>query len=299
MATTDNSGKPHIPDSAPPKPNNVLLKHLAWAPMWVEDSNVVFTFVGDPGDGKSWASLRCAEIIDPDFSIEQVAFDIVEFMRLVMDDSLDQGQPIILEEGSVEAGAYDWHSASNDVFRKVLDTWRHQNRMAIINLPNFQALEKGARRRTDAIIEMQEAKPWKGYSQAKFKEVHYNNISDHFTTPFPILEGKKRKFIRFNEPSEELREAYEKRKEEYTSELNEELLEQLLEDREEAEKEDLGPEDIAERIVDQGDLDTYIADNHGQKYIDRDLIELDYDIGARKSKKVKKLLKKEKNVDVM
>jgi len=272
---------------------------MVWGPMWIENSNVVFTVVGDPGDGKSWASLKLGETIHPNFSMDHVAFDIVEFMEKVVDDSFGQGEPIVLEEGSVEASAYDWHSMSNDVFRKVLDTWRTQNRMAIINLPNFKALEKGARRRTDAIVEMQEAKPWKGHSQAKFKKVKYNNISDNFTTPFPILEGVRRKFLRFTEPSEELKEAYEQKKEEYTSELNQRLLEQLLEEKEEEQQKNRTPKDIAHEIIDKGDVETYIKDNNGMEYIDRDLIELDYDIGDRVSSKVKKVIVQEEDLDVM
>lgn len=294
-----SKSKPVVPEKAPSRPDNVILKHKAWAPMWVENSNVVFTVVGDPGDGKSWASLRIGEAVYPDFSIDHVAFDIVEFMQKVMDDSFGQGEPIVLEEGSVEASAYDWHSASNEVFRKVLDTWRHQNRMAIINLPNFQALEKGARRRTAGIVEMQQAKPWKGWSQAKFKTVNYNNITDHFTTPFPVLEGMRRKYIRFNEPSPELKDAYEQKKDEYTSELNEELLEQLLEKKEESEAKNRSPQDIADEIVEGEGVESYIKDNYGTKYIDRDLIELEYDIGARISKKVKKLLIQMEDLDVM
>lgn len=291
--------QPTIPNEAPARPDNPILRHMAWGPMWIENSNVMFTIVGDPGDGKSWASLRLGEKIHPDFSIDHVAFDIVEFMEKVVDDSFGQGEPIVLEEGSVEASAYDWHSVSNEVFRKVLDTWRHQNRMAIVNLPNFKSLEKGARRRTDAIVEMTEAKPWKGHSEAKFKKVRYNNISDNFTTPFPILKGRRRKWIRFNEPSDDLREAYEQKKEEYTSELNEELLTKLLEEKEAEEEKKRGPKDIADEILESGDLEKYIKDNHGNKYIDRDLIELDYDVGDSTSKKVKKLLVERENLDVM
>lgn len=290
--------KATVPDNAPPRPDNVILERDAWAKMWLENNNTLWTFVGDTGDGKSYATLRSGEVIDPNFSIENVAFNIVEFLELVMDDSYGQGSVIALEEGSVEASAYDWHSASNRVFAKILDTWRHQNRMGMINLPNFQALEKGARRRTKAIVEMQYAVPWKEYSQAKYKRVHYNNVTDNFTTPFPTIDHKVRKFIRFKMPSEDLREAYEKKKSEYTENLNEELLQELLEAGEKGEGEDMKPAEIAEEIVGNNELEDYISDNNGQEYIDRGLIELDYDIGERKGKKVKKALQREIERDI-
>jgi hypothetical protein len=292
MAETASSG-PIVPRRAPEPPENPVLRHLGWAPMWVEDSNAIWTVVGDPGDGKSLASVRIAEKIWPDFQIDHVASNIVEFMELVMADSLGQGSVIVLEEGGVEASAYEWYSESNEVFRTVLETWRHQNRMGIINLPNFQKLDKGARRRTDVIIEMLEAKPWKEYSDAKPKEVNYNNIDDFFTTPFPVLEGERHKRIRFNMPSDPLVNDYEELKDEYTSNLNERLYEMLVETQEAAQQEEISPQDIAQQILENEGVDTYIGDNNGQKYIDRDLIELEYDIGRRYSKKVKKILQRD------
>jgi len=283
----------HIPEDAPDRPDNSILESRAWRKMWLEDNNTLWSVVGDTGDGKSFASLRIGEILDPDFGIENVAFDIVEFIEKVVDDSFGQGSVIILEEGSVEASSYDWHSESNRVFAKILDTWRHQNRMGIINLPNFQALEKGARRRTKGIVKMQHAAPWRDYSQAKYYDSRYGNIEDNFTTPFPIIGGKKRKYIRFKMPSKELRESYDEKKEGYTANLNEELLESLLTEREEQEATELKPQEIAEDIIDKDKVDDYIETaNNGQTYLKQEYMEMDYDIGGRKGKKVKAALKR-------
>lgn len=282
----------HIPDEAPPRPENPILDRRAWSKMWLEDNNTLWTIVGDTGDGKSFASLRVGEVLDPNFSIENVAFNIVEFIEKVVDDSYGRGSVIVLEEGSVEASSYDWHSESNRVFAKILDTWRHQNRMGIINLPNFQALEKGARRRTKGIVKMQHAAPWRDYSQGKFYDAKYGNIEDRFTTPFPTIDGKERRHMRFSMPSDDLVEAYETKKENYTADLNEGLLESLLSDQAEQEASDLGPKDIADEIVSENRVDQYISDNNGQEYLDRGMIELDYDIGERKGKKVKKAIQR-------
>lgn len=299
VASKSTSSEPVIPPEAPEPPDNPILRHFGWAPMWVNDSNALWTVVGDPGEGKSYASLRIAESIWPEFSIDAVASNIVEFMELVMDDSYGRGSIVVLEEGGVEASAYEWYSASNEVFRTVLETWRHQNRMGIVNLPNFKKLDKGARRRTDFLVEMLEAKPWKDYSVAKPKQVEYNNVDDFFTTPFPVIEGKRHKRMRFNLPSKNLRDDYEQLKDKYTSQLNERLYEMLVEQQEESKKQEVSIEDIADEILEADDITDYISDNHGQKYIDRDLIELEYDIGARRSKKVKKLLQQEVEEDVL
>lgn len=295
MSNATKKAKRYLPDDAPPRPDNPILERLAWAKMWLENDNAIWTVVGDTGKGKSYASLRLGEILDPDFSADQVAQNVVEFLELVMDDSYGQGSVIVFEEASVEASAYDWHSASNRVFAKVLDTWRHQNRMAIINLPNFQALEKGARRRTNAIVEMQTAKPWMDYSQGKFLEVNYHPRFDDRNERFPIIRGKKRKWIRFRMPSDDLVEEYEGMKSEYTSDLNEELLQELLDTAEDGE---MGPQEIADDILENG-VEEYISEQHGQQWIDRNLIQLDYEVGEAMSKKVKTAIKRQVDMDVM
>jgi hypothetical protein len=292
VSDSENEVEKHIPDEAPPRPENPILDRRAWSKMWLEDNNTLWTVVGDTGDGKSFASLRIGEALDPDFGIENVAFNIVEFIDKVVDDSFSRGSVIVLEEGSVEASSYEWHSESNRVFAKILDTWRHQNRMGVINLPNFQALEKGARRRTKGIVKMQHAAPWRDYSQGKFYDAKYGNIEDRFTTPFPVIDGKERRYIRFSMPSDDLVEAYERKKEDYTADLNEGALESLIADQEE-EADDMQPQEIADEIVSEGRVDDYVSDNNGQEYLDRGLIELDYNIGERKGKKVKKAVQRE------
>jgi len=284
----------HLPTEAPDPPENPILKSRAWRKMWLEDSNALWVIVGDTGDGKSLASVRLGEKIDPNFSVEDnVAKNIVDFIRMATDkDNYGQGSVIVLEEASVEASSLDWHNKSNRIFAKILDTWRHQNRMGIINLPNFMALDKGARRRTKAIIKMQFAKPWLDYSQGKFYDSQYENVEDNFTTPFPIIDGRKRKYIRFKLPSQDLVDAYEAQKTDYTDELNERLLSELLEEQEDA-QDDMGPKDIAGEIVSENRVDQYISSNNGQQYLDRGLIELDYEIGERTGKKVKKAIQQQ------
>jgi len=290
----DEIAETQVSDEAPPRPDNPILDRRAWAKMWLEDNNTLWTVVGDTGDGKSYASLKIGEKLDPDFGIENVAFNIVEFIEKVVDDSFGRGSVIVLEEGSVEASSYDWHSESNRVFAQILDTWRHQNRMGIINLPNFQALEKGARRRTKGIIKMQHAAPWRDYSQGKFYDAKYGNIEDRFTTPFPTIDGKIRKHLRFTMPSDELVEAYEEKKADYTGELNEGALESLLETQEEEQQEELSPKEIANDIVDNQNPADYVETaNNGQTYVKQEYIEMDYDIGTAKGKRAKAALERQ------
>jgi len=66
-----------------------------------------------------------------------------------------------------------------------------------------------------------------------------------------------------------------------------------MEDDDEEEEELKDPKHIVDEIISTDRVDDYIGDNYGQEYVDRDLIELDFDIGRSRSKKVSKLLQRE------
>lgn len=255
-----------------------------------QDNNWMGAVVGETGKGKSYTCLSIAEAVDPDFSIDQVAFSIEEFMRLVNDDSLGRGSMIILEEASVHAAAEDFHEVSNKVLRTVLETWRNQNRGALLNLPTFGRLDKGAKIRMTALIQQRAKFESEGYSLATYKHLQTNSDSGKIYRHYPRIDGREHKTLKIAPPSEELRQAYEERADQYTDKLNRELLESLLEEQED-DNERQDPEEIAEDIIDSG-LDDYIDDNNGQRYINRNWIELDYDIGSGQSKTVKAALKR-------
>jgi len=279
---------------------NPILYNKVWGKMHLHNDNWMGAIVGETGSGKSWAGLRLCEAVDPDFTIDQVAFDVVEFLRLVNDDSLGRGSMILFEEASVEASADSWQSKGNKVLRRVLDTWRHQNRGAAFTLPAFGNLDAGARGRMSALMQMFDKQEHLGYTVSKYKWIDQDTDTGKLYKKYPRLGGKKYKYLKIRKPSKELREAYEQRKREYTNELNQRLLNELLEEMGASpaadEESDALPEDppgIAEHILSEKSLSDYVGDNHGQLYIDRDWIEMDYGIGAPKSKKVKKVLMRE------
>lgn len=305
MATVgdlDLTEKSEVNPTPPPAVrDNPVLRTKVWNRMNIHNDNWMAAVVGETGSGKSYGALRIAEAVDPDFSVDQVAFGIVEFMKLVTDDSLGRGSIIVFEEASVEANAQEWFTKGNKVLRQVLDTWRHQNRGAIFTLPAFGQLSKQARGRMSALIQMQGINHEENYSVAKYKWCDQDSDTGKIYKKYPVLGGKKYKRIKIQRPSDSLVEAYEERKQSYTTDLNEGLLEELLEEQAEKEAEEKGLDDplaIADDIISEELVDEYIQDNHGQKYLDRDLIELDYGIGESKSKKVKKQLQREGVADV-
>jgi hypothetical protein len=144
-----------------------------------------------------------------------------------------------------------------------------------------------------ALIQQQAKYEREGYSLATYKHLQTNSDTGKIYRHYPDINGKEHRSLKIAPPSEDLREAYEKRSDEYTEDLNTELLEDLLEAEAENEEQDKkDPQWVAEDILDSG-LEDYIEENHGQKYISRQLIELDYNIGSRRSKKVKVALKRD------
>ena len=142
-----------------------------------------------------------------------------------------------------------------------------------------------------ALIQMTHKVEDEGYTLAKYKWCDQDSDTGKIYKKYPVIKGKKYKRLKIRPPSPELVEAYEERKAAYTDGLNKELFQELLEDLEDDDKEEeKDPRDIARDIMDEGIGEDYVGDNYGQLYIDRDLIEMDYDIGRSKSKKVSKLL---------
>lgn len=297
MAATSGE-REAMPDPPEEVAKNPVLHRKVWGKMHYHDDNWMAAVVGETGSGKSWTALRIAEVVDPDFTIDQVAFGIEEFMRLVTDDSLGRGSIIVFEEASVEAAAGEWHTTGNKVLRRVLDTWRHQNRGAIFTLPAFGALDSGARGRMSALIQQQHTVEDRGFSVAKYKWCDQDSDTGKIYKKYPRIGGQKYKRLKISKPSKDLREAYEKRKESYTRDLNEDLLRELIDERkaEEKKSENKDPHAIAEEIIEKGQIETYVSEHpmNGMVYVDSDEIELDYGIGGRKSKKVKKLLERER-----
>jgi hypothetical protein len=268
-----------------------ILQTQVWSKMHNQDNNWMGAVVGDTGLGKSFTCLSTGEAVDPNFSIDQVAFNLVEFMRLVMDESYGRGSMIVLEEASVEAAAEDFHEISNKVLRTVLETWREQNRGALLNLPTFSRLDKGAKIRMSALIQQRAKFEDEGYSVATFKNLQTDSDSGTIYRHYPRINGREHRTLKIAPPSDDLIEAYQKKKSESNRERNKELLEELLEEQREADEDEKDPQRIADEIMADG-VEHYVDENNGQRYISRSWIELDYDLGKRRSKKVKAALKR-------
>lgn len=294
----DFSAGPDLPPMPRPVQENPILKKCVWR-RFKQNKNFVAGVVGETGSGKSWGALRLAEAVDPTFGIDQVAFHIDEFLELVNGDEHGSGSMIVFDEAAVEASHQRWYDDANYLFQTVLQTWRHQNRGALFTMPELDKLSKPARSRLQAYIEMVDIDQHAGVSKAKYQRVQTNPRTGKNYYKYPRLRWhgatKKWKGIRLTPPSKELREAYEKKKESFTDDLNQSAIDALGDEDDGDQRSD--PKDLASEILASDTVDQYISNNHGQRYIDKDLIELEHDVNASVAGKVKKLLLREVDDD--
>jgi len=282
---------------------NIILRRAIWPRMNVHNNNWVAILTGETGSGKSWGAIRLAEILDPEFSVDQVAFNVEEFLDLASDKSYPDGSVIVLEEAGVAANARNWYDVANEVLNFVLQTWRHQNRGAIITAPELDLIDKQVRRRFHHYIEMvakdeQENRTRGDVRYIDTDRMEGDNYFWHHRFKAPDGVVRRYRYIDFQPPTEDVREAYETAKDDYTSKLNERLLNELREETPDPE-EDIGPKQAAERIIGEGRIEEFIDEVPSGEYISRDLLKLDFDLTDNESKQTKALLKREVDRDLM
>jgi len=282
-----------------PVRESAILRKVIYRRVHEWNQNFMGTFVGETGKGKSYAALRIAEALDPNFGIGNVAFTLEEFFALVEEDQ-PQGSVIVLDEAGVSASHRDWYDDAHQHLNYVLQTWRHQNRIALITLPELDKLDPVARSRLHGYFEMIRINHDEEWSRAQYKNIKTNPRTgeNYFRYPRLRWDGTKRKFkgLTFGLPSEELREAYEKKKEQFTSELNEGAKDAVAPDDEEDE---YAPQEVVDEIESRDALDAYLEDSPGGQYINRDLLKIDYNLTENESKTVKSLMKRRFDLDVM
>lgn len=275
-----------------PVQDNELLKYI-WKKVNEKNNNYMMAFTGPTGSGKSWAMLRTGEALDPGFDVDQVAFTGQNFIKLASDDQYGKGSFFGFDESGVGQGAREWWKDGNIVFNYVMQTWRRDNKIAGFTLPSLDLLDKQSRGLLDAVLQVTNLNREEGWSEWRFQRIQKNPKTGKIYYKYPVIGGTKVKGFRVSTPSDDLIEAYEAEKKRFTEELKETALATFGQGGDDDEQD---PEDIAEDIIDNGDVDEYIGDNYGQKYIDKTKIELNYGIGSSKSKRVKQVLKEQVDV---
>lgn len=179
---------------------------------------------GETGSGKSYAALRLAELLDPNFdTTKQVVFSVASFMKLLNEGNLAPESVIIFDEAGVGIPAREWHSIGNKLFNYVLQTFRSSRYVTIFTTPDFSFVDKQSRKLFHAYAEPidinYETKEVKCIfntiqNNAKKGEIYYKRLAAIYHNKRVLLNT-----ITIDIPSKEICRAYEYMKKDFNKKL--------------------------------------------------------------------------------
>jgi hypothetical protein len=258
--------------------------------------------VGREGSGKSGTALHLSEVVDPSFHAGRVFFEPANFMEWVDSDDRQPGDAAVVDEAGVGVGSRSWYEKDQILLNQALQTARDDNLAVFFTLPRLTELDSQTRGRLHAFLEI------RAKEDGEHVDVAWKNVDpsrdekDKLYKKYPRMrvDGRKRRItsIRITPPSPELWENYKERKAEFKSELYEETIEALRDDGDDGD--DRSPKDVAEEIVEERTLDDFVSVHGGNKtrYVDAELIEMEFGLSARDAKKVKKLLDHDDDIEL-
>jgi len=202
------------------------------------NKNVILAVTGPTGSGKSYISLKVAELwykhnFNKPFPIENCCFSIEEVVRLLSGGKLSRGEIIIMEEGGVNLGSLDFQHKISKLFTYVLQSFRSMNIGLIINLPVLSMLNKSARLLLHGIFITYGIDHRNKVCTIKPFMHQLNQQSGKIYPKYPIgvVNGSVTQIQRFyyGLPSEELIAHYEEKKKSFVGGFLEEFLSQIEE----------------------------------------------------------------------
>lgn len=267
-----------------------------WERLNVENEHWMCCIVGEEGKGKSYTAIKIGELIDPNFSADNVFFHPADLLEALKDEDYQAGDVWVLDEAGVGMGNRTWQDSGQVKLNQALQLVRSHNVGFIFTLPRLDELDKQARGRLQSAIEI--VKKVDGeYVQGPWWESNVERMgfsSSGLWWDKPVVKGSEVGAVSFTPPSDEIIEPYEATKQEFQEEFYEETIDELRGDSEaDEDDDDPSPKGIADEIVENG-VDDYIdtINNGTQDVLDADLIAADYELSKAKARQVKKLVKR-------
>lgn len=189
-----------------------------------KNKNFLGLIVGGTGSGKSYSSLRIAELLDPGFTVKRVVFTAKEFMEVLESGTLYKGAVIIFDEAGVGIPAREWYNVMNKSMNYVLQTFRNLNIIVLFTTPDLSFIDSQSRKvlhgyfQTETINHTEKQviiKPYFIQNDPKGGKTYYKFLPViHKGESFTIDR------MRVSLPSKEIINEYENKKREYTKKLN-------------------------------------------------------------------------------
>jgi len=199
----------------------------------IEDGrHFVVMLVGEPRSGKSYSALRIAELVDQDFSLDNLVYSPAEFLKLVK--TKEEGSVIVFDEAGVKIFSREWQSKMNKALAKVFQILGYKHLGIILTFPSVMFVDKAIRRLFNYILL---AKGFDREHEISFCKAYYNLPTNYvlgteILAPFSIRDedsGQKvdASDLIFRKPklADEYEEYAKQRKDELLIELEQDILE--------------------------------------------------------------------------
>lgn len=193
------------------------------------NKNYMVLIQGETGCGKSYVALRLGEIIDKNFSIDNVVFTPQAFSALFDAGRLKPGAVVIFDEAGVGMSSKEWASRSNKLISNITQTFRTNRHVVIFTLPSGRYLDSSIRNIFHALIEPLGVEQGTTKNAFKLLKIEQNYRQNKTYYPYYRFQDKrtarwfKYAIIRIGKPTEKLCEEYEKKRDAYLSTLNVDL----------------------------------------------------------------------------
>ena len=201
------------------------------------NQNVIAFIVGPTGSGKSYSSLRLGETLDKDFNIDNICFSFKEVLDLLENKKVKPGSVVVLEEVGINADARNFYKEDNKNMAYVLESFRTDRLIFIMNVPDQMFADKKARKLAHVIIEMSHVDFVHKQGIGRVKWIQNNPIHGRtYYKPTRGIVNNNYSLIgntRFPKPSKSLCTKYEKKRGEFLKQVKQNASKAIEESRKE------------------------------------------------------------------
>ena len=189
------------------------------------NKNFLCMVTGPTGSGKSWATLSVCEQLNDDFTVGRIVFKGSELMILINSKELEhkKGIAILWDEAGIGLNAKNFMSVANRVLNYLIQTFRHRNFILFFTSPHIDFLDSSTRKMFHARFETVTIDKVNKEVLIKPKLLQYNSDMKKYYQHYLKYQFEKVEIWRIPKPSQDLIDAYENKKNKFTSELNKEI----------------------------------------------------------------------------
>ncbi len=196
------------------------------------NKNFLVCCTGPTGSGKTYTSLRLAQLWDKDFNEDRIVFTPQQFIDLLNSNTLKPGSVIVADEFGVSMNSRNWQSQSNQFLNYILQTFRSKNYIVIFTSPDFGFIDAAARKlfhahfMTSGINQKEKfcyIKPYLLQINQRSGDVYYKWLN----TKIPGQGDKKISQLEVGLPTKDLIKVYEKKKDEFVNNLNKDIEDKI------------------------------------------------------------------------